>query len=184
MPSMEEVKSAIENLDGVSALLGRKEIKELPSILWENELPEAIIQGMYNNGFGILVCTNSRLIFIDKGMFYGLKVEDFALKNISSIQYETGMLMGKVTIFASGNRADIEQTDKKFARSFAEYVRSKIASLSSDKPANVDTLPTLNTIKDATDVVIEQLERLAVLREKGILTDDELATQKAKILNG
>lgn len=183
MPSMEEVKSAINNLDGVSALLGRKEIKELPSILWENELPEAIIQGMYNNGLGILVCTNSRLIFIDKGMFYGLKVEDFALKNISSIQYETGMLMGKVTIFASGNRADIEQTDKKFARDFAEYVRSKIALLSSDSSSNMGIPPATNDVKNTTDVMIEQLERLAILKEKGILTDDEFTTQKTKILN-
>lgn len=188
MPSMDEIRPVLEKLDGASVLLGRKEIKELPSILWENEMPEAIIQGFYNNGTGILVCTNSRLIFIDKGLIYGLKVEDFPLKNISSIQYETGMIFGKITIFASGNKADIEQLDKKQARNFSEFVRSKIskgAETTSNAPPPIPTPNDTNITesKSSTDIMIEQLERLAALRDKGILTDEEFESQKAKILN-
>ena len=64
--------------------LKRKEIKELPKILSENEKLDNIIQGMYNGGIGILVSTNYRLIFIDKGLLYELKVEDFPLNKITS----------------------------------------------------------------------------------------------------
>lgn len=92
MPSMEEIKPILSQLDGASTFFAKKEIKELPSILWENEMPEAIIQGRYQNSIGVLVCTNKRLIFINKGVF-NLKVEDFPLNNVSSIQYETGMLL-------------------------------------------------------------------------------------------
>ena len=103
MPTLIEIQSQIKNLAGFESFLGRKEIKELPSILWEDEKVENIIQGTYNNGNGVLVATNIRLVFVDKGLLFGLKVEDFPYDKISSIQYETGILMGKLTIFTSGN---------------------------------------------------------------------------------
>lgn len=176
MPTLDEIKKTISQMDGGSVFLARKEIKELPSILWEDEYPEKIIQGMYSDRLGILVCTNSRLIFVDKGLIFGLKVEDFPLKNVSSIQFETKMLFGKVTIFASGNKADIEQVDKKQARSFAEYVRAKITAMETRQAVT-------NTVSN-TDDMISKLERLAALKEKGILTESEFLEQKQKILNG
>ena len=179
MPSFEEVQKALENnADGVN-FLGKIELKELPNILWEDELPEKVVQGFYKNGNGILVCTNSRLIFINKGLM-SLKVEDFPLKNISSIQYETGILMGKITIFASGNRADIGNIEKAYVRNFAEYVRAKISDIGKSSTSSQPTQPT--STQAADDEIIAQLERLAVLKEKGILTDEEFAAQKARIL--
>ena len=177
---MEEIKPVLSQLDGVSAFAAKKEIKELPSILWENEMPEAIIQGRYQNAVGILVCTNKRLIFINKGVF-NLKVEDFPLNNVSSIQYETGMIFGKITIFASGNRAEIDNIEKKRTRTFAEYARSKIsASSSTDQPQSTAQA---SVVVDSADIMIEKLEKLAALKDRGILTEDEFLVQKEKILN-
>lgn len=184
MPSYEEVKEALKGLDGVSAFLGKSEIKELPNILWENELPEAVVQGRYGNRNGILVCTNSRLIFISKTLGISLKVEDFPLDKVSSLQYETGMIFGKVTVFASGNKADIEQIDKKQTRNFAEFVRSKISNLNASNPTSLSEPATETSAqKDSTDIMIDKLERLGALRDKGIITEDEFQAQKHKILN-
>ena len=102
MPTLEEIKTQIQHIDGVSKLLGRKEIKELPNILWEDEIVEKMVQGQYNTGIGILVATNKRLLFVDKGLIYGLHVEDFPYDKITSIQYKTGLLYGEIKIFASG----------------------------------------------------------------------------------
>lgn len=180
MPSMEEIKPILSQLDGASTFFAKKEIKELPSILWEDEMPEAIIQGRYQNSIGVLVCTNKRLIFIDKGVF-SLKVEDFPLNKVSSIQYETGMLFGKITIFASGNRAEIDQIEKKRTRAFAEYARSKISANSPvEKP---ETTTPASVAIDSADIMIEKLEKLAALKDRGILTEDEFLIQKKKILN-
>lgn len=175
MPDLEQIKTSIRNIDGASKLLGRKEIKELPSILWEDENIERLVQGVYNSGLGILVATNKRLIFIDKGLVYGLKVEDFPYDKITSIQYKTGLLMGEITIFASGNKADISQIEKKRTRNFAEYVRARITA--SKEHASMPLLP----LKEKEDVII-QLERLARLKEQGILTEEEFMEQKRKIL--
>jgi hypothetical protein len=180
MPSMEEIKPILSQLDGASTFFAKKEIKELPSILWENEMPEAIIQGRYQNSIGVLVCTNKRLIFINKGVF-NLKVEDFPLNNVSSIQYETGMIFGKITIFASGNRAEIDQVEKKRTRTFAEYARSKISASSSTEQPQSTIQASVGV--DSADIMIEKLEKLAALKDRGVLTEDEFLTQKEKILN-
>jgi Bacterial PH domain/Short C-terminal domain len=183
MPTMEEVKLQLENLDGVSKFLGKKEIKELPNILWEDENLEMLVQGFYVKGNGILVATNKRLIFIDKGMLYGLRVEDFPYDKISSIQYSTGMMLGKITIFTSGNKALIEQIDKGQVKHFAEYVRARIsgtkehASLQKDKPKE-----TPEASNNTDENIIVMLERLGKLKEQGILTEEEFSAKKKQLL--
>lgn len=176
MPTLEQIQEQIKNLDGVSKLFGRKEILELPGILWEDEDVERLVQGLYNNGNGVLVGTNKRLIFIDKGVFK-LKVEDFPYDKISSIQYETGMVFGKITIFTSGNRAEIKQIEKSQARKFAEGVRARI----SVPQKNVNSLKEVAVTVD--DDVVSKLERLAKLKNDGIISEEEFRTQKSRLLS-
>jgi len=175
MPTLIEIQSQIKNLGGLENYLGRKEIKELPAILWNDEKVENIIQGTYNNGNGILVATNRRLVFVDKGFLFGLKVEDFPYDKISSIQYETGMLFGKITIFTSGNKALIENVLKAKVRVFGDSVRAKIST------PKENSVPQ-QTINQSPIDVADQLERLAKLKENGVLSDEEFAQQKSKIL--
>ncbi|MEX0996865.1 MAG: PH domain-containing protein [Flavobacteriaceae bacterium] len=177
MPTLEQVKNQIQKVDGLSKFLGKREIKELPNILWENENVENLIQGTYNNGNGILVATNKRLIFIDKGLVFGLKVEDFPYDKISSIQYSTGLLLGKLTIFASGNKAIIDNVEKQRVRLFGDFVRNKISS-----KENENASPATSSNEKSQDDIVTQLERLAKLKEKGILTDEEFVQQKQKLL--
>lgn len=171
MQNLEEIKKQINKLDGTSRFLGRKEIKELPSILWEDELIEKLVQGIYENKVGILVATNKRLIFIDKGLIYGLRVEDFSYDKISSIQCETGLFFGKIIIFSSGNKAEIRQVGKNLARGFSDFVRARITNTKDHK-----------IINDLKDDKFLQLEKIAELKERGILTDEEFTIQKKKIL--
>ena len=52
MPTLEAIKAQIAPLDGASRLLGRREINELPNILWDNEDVRGVLQGVYNNSRG------------------------------------------------------------------------------------------------------------------------------------
>ena len=110
---------------------------ELPKISAPTEIINNLVQGKYNNGQGILVCTNRRLIFTNKVKFYSLKVEDFPLDKISSIQYETGLLFGSIKIYTTGNIAKIENVNSVSARNFAEFVRDE---LSEPKETNTTTI--------------------------------------------
>lgn len=172
---LNEIKKQIQELklSNISNYLGRKEINELPQILAESETIDNIAQGTYNNGQGILVSTNRRLVFVDKGLLYGLKVEDFPLDKITTIQYETGLLLGEIKIHTSGNIAKIDNVEKATARAFAEFVRNKLS-----QPKET----TAQIINNQPDVY-DQLEKLAKLKEQGILTQEEFDTQKKKLLN-
>ncbi|MBJ9370920.1 PH domain-containing protein [Acinetobacter sp. TGL-Y2] len=181
MPTLEQIKQQLSHINGVESLFGRKEIKELPSILWDDEIVEGMITGTYNNGIAALFATNKRLIFVDKGLIFGLKVEDFPYDKITSVQYETGMLLGKITIFTSGNKAILKDTDKVLTKTFSESVRAKINNVNGNLSTNYhhssSSQPTLSM-----EEKLNQLERLQKLRDSGILTDKELVVQKAKIL--
>lgn len=172
---LDQIKAELNNLNlrNSSLFLGRKEINELPQILADGEKITNIIQGTYNNGQGILVSTIRRLVFIDKGLIYGLKVEDFPLDKISSIQYETGLLLAKVKIHTSGNVAIIDNVEKTSARQFAEFVRNYV-SQPKEKTVVIQN--------NSEPSILDQIEKLATLKQNGILSEEEFAEHKKKLL--
>ena len=188
---LDALSIALERLDGFSkGFLVKREIKELPNILWEGELPEMLTSGLYNNGNGVLVATDRRLIFVDKGMFGSLKIEDFPYDKVSSIESKTEIIGGEITIFVSGNREQIKSVPKEQASVFADYLRNKVyatndkVQIAGTTSADQDTLehvaPTGSTIAFAA--VADELEKLANLRDRGVLTDEEFNAQKARLL--
>lgn len=181
MPSFDEIKSQLSRLNSASTVLARKEIKELPNILWEDEHIRDAVQGVYNNRIGLLVATDRRLVFVDKGLM-SLKVEDFQYDKISSIQYQTGWVLGQITIFASGNRAEIKQIAKNHTPLFAETVRNMIGGVHTGSAARSEPQQASSAVGSSEDFV-EKLEKLARLKDQGIVTEQEFAEQKAKILS-
>lgn len=174
----DKINAQLGRLSSVSRLFGRREIKELPNILWDDEDLRDIVQGLYDNGQGILVATTRRLVFVNKGMVYGLKVEDFSYDRVTSIQYETKMMFGTITIFGSGNKAVVSQvTPKARAKSFAESVRALISETKEPAVAAPPVAPTAPGIDP-----IAQLEKLAELKDRGILTEEEFAAKKKQLL--
>ena len=139
--------------------------------MWENELPEKLITGTYNNGQGILVATNRRLIFIDKGIL-SLKVEDFSYDKITSIESKTGIVFGRLTIYASGNKEKFEYADKELLRDFAEFLRAEI---STQKPQSSPVASSPVENPSLTMSVADELEKLAGLRDRGIITEEEFS---------
>lgn len=158
-----------------SKFWGRREISELEKILSEQEKIFALAQGTYNKGNGILVATNRRLIFIDKGLVFGLKVEDFGLDKITSIQYESGLLFATIKILASGNVAKIENVQKPEGKEFCEKVRIKLSEPKNSEPVHI--------VQNNQLDIADQLMKLANLKEQGILTEEEFLQQKIKLLN-
>lgn len=129
MPSLDEIREQIKGLDGVNKLSEPREIGELPNILWDDEKVERIIEGFYIDKQGILVTTNKRLLFVGKGLFGGLRLQDFEYGKITSIQYNAGLLLGTITIFTAGNKVKIDNTNKEYGKTFSDYVRLKVAGI-------------------------------------------------------
>ena len=178
----EEKASAIDRaLRGLSIMeatyLSRGEISELPSILWEDELPEAVVSGYYHNGYGLLVATDRRLVFIDKG-FRGLTVEDFYFEDISSIETHQGWMSGSVNIYARGNKEYIENVPNHLVRPFADFLRNKLALAKQLK--REQQRPVI--VASANASVADELVKLAGLRAQGLITDEEFDNLKSKLI--
>lgn len=127
MQTMENIQQNIKGLNNYEQWLARKEIQQLPEILWDDECVADIAQGLYDNHNGLLVATNKRLIFISNGLLWGCTVEDFLYTKISSLHYTTGILFGKILITAQGSTAKIEQLYKDACKLFCSHVQELIA---------------------------------------------------------
>ena len=166
-------------------------LKLLRDLLAENEVPVGVISGDWDTLNGILVATNKRAIFIDKGLM-SKKVVELPYERMASVVHETGMMKGRVTIHSAGSVAEFKSVPKYQVRPFADLLRDLIANSQSVAPSapaqevNATESPESASIEapsaPAQEDRITQLERIANLRTQGILTDEKFETEKKKIL--
>ena len=170
------IQAALRRLDGFGKFVNRGEIKNLPSILWENEFPLQITSGWYNNGNSILVATDRRVILIDKGII-SLKVEDFHYTNITSVESRKGFGMGEITIYVAGNKEQITQVPNDQVLVVADFIRNKVNEVKAPSTPVPAPAPA-----PAPTSVADELLKFSELLEKGIISQEEFDAQKAKLL--
>ena len=87
------------------------------------------------------------------------------------------MRSGKVAIYATGNKAELKDIHPKArAVEIGDYVRVRISAASSSK-VPVDDAPAA-----VADSPMEQLKKLAELKDAGVLTPEEFDAKKAELL--
>ena len=173
------INVALNKIEGIENIRANRELAELPSILQLDELPEAIIQGRYNDKGGILVATDRRLIFVHCG-FFSTSYEDFPYDKFTSIQPRTGVFMGGLTIYAAGNGEDIKNTSNDRTIAFAGHIRTKLSGTRPESPPPSQAMPS----EARGAFVADELEKLTGLLERGILKRQEFQAQKEKLLGG
>lgn len=155
-----------------------REMKRLTNYLWEHEAVHLMAAGRYGAGTGLVVLTDRRLLFVMDGMTRQT-IEDFPIEKISSVQWSAGMVTGTLTIFASGNKADIDQMNKKDGKQISDAVRARLnSSPPPPPPVYIQPQPTENSTPD----VYEQLRKLGELRDLGVVTPDEFEHKKRELL--
>lgn len=190
MRSLKSIQKEIESLGEVDLFGTSKEVSHLPEILQDDENIKYLTSGMMDGTTWLIVCTQKRIILVDYGMFFGVKQSEMALENVNSVSYQTGLIFGSIEIWHGGARMLIENCEKKTVKPFCDAVNAAIKKLKSpsqeqNQNPRVQTKnqnAVQNKKTSSTEDFISQLERLAALKEKGILTDEEFAEQKARIL--
>ena len=173
---MASIQEALRHLDGIEQFGTRGEIKHLPSILWEDEVPLQIIGGWYNGGNSLLVATDRRVILIDKGVIT-LKVEDFHYANITSVESRKGFGLGEIIIYVAGNREEITQVPNNRVLVVADFIRNKVHELKTPSLPPPAPAPA-----PAPASVADELLKFSELLEKGLISQEEFDAQKAKLL--
>jgi hypothetical protein len=154
----------------------RKELKRLPHHLNDGEQVINLSSGMYDGKQGLIVLTDQRVIFTSEGVGSS-RLEDFPYSRISSVQTSTGMTFGELTIYVSGNKAQIKQLIKDRAPEIGDYIRGRISD-SAGAPPQVAATPPPAPSSDPTD----ELRKFAALRDEGIISEDEFQAKKRQVL--
>jgi hypothetical protein len=151
---------------------GGREIKRLLDHLWEGETVERMTTGAYGNGTGLIVLTDRRLLFVQDGVM-SKKSEDFPIDKVSSVQWSSGLILGAITIFASGNKTEIKNVNKDDGKEIVDAVRARLSTSTAKPSAAASALQ---------PDIIRQIKQLGELREAGVLSQEEFEAKKAELL--
>ncbi|MEZ5691472.1 MAG: PH domain-containing protein [Rickettsiales bacterium] len=181
MPTLDEVWNQINSYKHSYIFWTKKEVRALPEILSSDEQVKAVTSGLMNNATWLAVCTNKRIIFLNRGMLFGLRQLQVPLERIQSIDHGFTVFFGSITVWDGASAFQIRMVLKSSIMPFVKVTQEQMQiarkKLYSGKEDNTPS----NT---AGIDIASQLERLAALREKGHLTEEEFQSQKKKLLAG
>lgn len=125
------------------------------------------MMGQDSRAAGVFVVTEKRAVLFGKKLF-GYDMESFPLSKITAIEMSKGMLGKKITLKMSGNSAEMKMINDGDPDALVNYIRENMGE------TTVPTAP-------AEDIPA-QIQKLAALKDQGILTEDEFTTKKAELL--
>ena len=177
MRTLESIKAEIAAPGEVDLFGTAKEVSHLPEILHDDESIKYLTSGLMDGTTWLVVCTQKRVLLLDHGFLFGFKQSEMNLENINSISFQTGLLFGAIEIWHGGARMLIENCDKKTVKPFTDAVNAAMQAIKKGQ-GSASQAP----VTSSSDDVVSQLERLAALLEKGILSQEEFQAQKKKLL--
>lgn len=195
---LDQIKDQIVALNARLSVLANEEVSALDTVLDQNENLLAIAECIYlqNKREGIVFATPRRVVFIDKKILGGVVRNEFPLHEIVSIEHIENLLYSILKININGASAEFKLHSKSDGRGFCNVVNGNVQypeiyqnQQSERIQAFHQSIPNLaeeevfNTGKESSETIFEQLEKLGKLKEKGILTEEEFAEQKKKLLD-
>ncbi|WP_204230881.1 PH domain-containing protein [Aeromonas salmonicida] len=155
----------------------KKELDHLPEIILDGERVISFTSGMMDGNTWLITLTDKRIIFLDKGMLYGLKQAVIDLNKVNAVSGETGLILGSISIQDGAATRTIKNVQKKTVVNFTNKVRDALEARKLPQSPH----PTPTNSAETIDIIF-QLERLAALKDNGILSQDEFEQQKRKLI--
>lgn len=120
--TIREIKLQLAALGASKSQLAKPEIQELPKVLFEHEQIKAFVMGYYDGGYGMLLATSLRLLFVDVMPFGRVKVDDIPYANVASVEMQLGIFFGSVSVYTRPNTFRFWWLNKNNVHDFNEYV--------------------------------------------------------------
>ena len=120
---------------------------------------------------GVFLATEKRVVFFAKKLM-GYDMESFPLSKVSAIEMSKGLMGKSINMKMSGNDAKLKWVNKGDPEGVVSYVREHMGETSTRQSAP----------QAAADDIPAQIQKLASLKDAGILTEEEFATKKAELL--
>ncbi|MEA2012018.1 MAG: PH domain-containing protein [Verrucomicrobiota bacterium] len=167
------INKQLADLRTIDTWFTKKEIKYLPEVIRDDEIIKGLGSGTLDGNTWLIIVTNQRLLFLDKGMIYGLKQMEMDYGQISAVSHSMGFILASITVSTSGGAKKIDNIQKADAPKLSQLISDLVRQ--SKQPTQV--------VSSGTIDIASQLEKLAGLLEKGILTQEEFQSQKMKLLS-
>jgi hypothetical protein len=172
-PELQKRYNAIAAETGDNQFFTKKELHHLPSVLADHEQVLAFTSGLMDGNTWLIALTDRRVIFLDKGMIYGLKQASITLDKVNAVSGRTGLIFGTIIIEDGARERQITNVLKKTVVPFTNKMRDAMESNKRRQSAPHFA---------SQDDVISKLERLSALKANGTLSPAEFEEQKARIL--
>lgn len=136
---------------------------------------------------GLLIATNQRLIFVSSGVGFGQYLEEFDYRKMNGIaQANDGFFEKEIYIDLGRSRKKFDDIipDERFKEFVAVVMQQINVARNTPKDTRTQKITNNGTATEVKKVdKYEALEKIAKLKEQGILTEEEFQTEKEKILN-
>ena len=110
-----------------------------------------------------ILVTDRRVVLFSKRLGR-YDVQEYAFGRLAGVDHHLGPITGQLNLRASGGSADIWQVYKKDVGRVAQAIRDRMASVRQGS-------------------VADEIDKFARLRNEGVITEEELAAQKARLLS-
>lgn len=181
MPTQKEIDAQIAALPHKYIFYTRKEIRYLPKIIGDDERILALTSSFMDGRTWLAVCTNKRVLFLDRGMFFGLRQVQMNLDRIQAIDSSYTIFFGKIRVWDGASAIEVGLVLKS---SIAPFVRTVQEAMDRYKrQVVVDIVGHAGHAPAAPATPwLSELERLAQMKNAGLMTEQEFTAAKAKLL--
>lgn len=140
----------------------KKEIKYLPEIIADDEVIQYATSGLVEGNTVLVACTNERILFVDKGMIYGVKSNEIPLDMVNGVSYSKGMILGNITVTNGAKDTVIKDVDKKTAPIMVDIIKKATKNYKEKLHQGSNS----NNNDDSINKLISQNEQIIALLEK------------------
>ena len=208
MKTIQEIEKQFENA-GIPEFKGDRNLILLSELLHDNETIEmactgnkmkenkALLGGKYDVkdiSQGLILATNVRVLYVNKGMMWGYTLEDYDYSKISSVEQSRGILTTVIEILASGNSVVLGHIQHEQARRIASAIGNRIGQ--SNKRVEVqqkvihgdniteikDSVLNRSNVGSGGSSKMQELKDLTEMKKEGLIDDDEFKQMKKEIL--
>ena len=121
------LKKELDDLGFSFKFFGKAEVKELATVLNEGEQIFSCVFGFYEGGSALLVATDSRLLLIDKRLFF-VNFEDIRYEMIQKVDFSGGILEAFIRIHTSSKKLQFRSFMDTRLRKLCNYIQDQVTS--------------------------------------------------------
>ena len=125
MVTLTQVEEQLKKIGCNFRFWGRPEIRELATILMQDEIIEGCVNGRYENGFALLCITNHRLLLIDRKPMF-LTLEDIRFDMVTEMDYSARLLDSTVHIITPSRKLSFSSWSQHRLREIMSLTQQKV----------------------------------------------------------